>query len=355
MLAHNNMKMDVPYLLAGDIGGTRSRLAVFASGLDLRAPVAQAEFASAAFPDLESLVRAFLEKIQVRIECACFGVAGPVREGRAALTNLPWIVDAERLRAQFGFERLRLMNDVQALAAAVPRLKEDDCVSLQAGRPAPGGTIAVVAVGTGLGASFLTWDGTGYRAFPSEAGHGDFAPADPRQARFFLFLRERFGHASRERACSGTAIRHIYAYLKEEDGVCTSGGLSAKIAAATDPVPLILDNALREEPSDPLCRDTLELFVSILGGVCGSLGLDFFATGGIFLGGGLPPRIIALLRGKPFLQAFRAKGRMADLLAEIPVRVIMNPGAALLGAAREAMSACRRGPTPPGGGKDLDR
>ncbi len=341
MAAHNNIKMDVPYLLAGDIGGTRSRLAVFARGLDLGAPVAQAEFASAAFPDLESLLRAFLEKRKVRIECACFGVAGPVREGRAALTNLPWVVDAERLRAQFGFDRLLLMNDVQALAAAVPHLKEDERVSLQAGRPTPGGTITVVAVGTGLGASFLTWDGTGYRAFPSEAGHGDFAPADPQQAGFFLFLRERFGHVSRERACSGTAIRHIYEYLKEKNETCAPEGLAAKIAAGTDPVAMIVENALHEERNDPLCRDTLELFVSILGGVCGSLALDFLSTGGIFIGGGLPPRIVALLREDPFLRAFRAKGRMADLMAEIPVRVIMNPGAALSGAAREAMSACR--------------
>lgn len=331
--------MDVPYLLAGDIGGTRARLAVFAGGGGLREPVARAEYASADYPDLESIVEAFLERVELPVGRACFGVAGPVRGGRAALTNLPWVVDEEKLRARFGFERVRVLNDVQALAAGVPHLAEEDVVTLQEGAPQAGGTIAVVAVGTGLGASFLAWDGERYRALPSEAGHGDFAPADPRQAGLFLFLRERFGHVSRERACSGTAIRHLYAYLKEEEEACAAGRLAAEIAAAADPVPLIVEKALEGNESNPLCRATLAFFVSILGGVCGSLALDFLATGSIFLGGGLPPRILPLLRGASFLEAFRARGRMAELAAVIPLRVIVNPGAALLGAACEAMGA----------------
>ncbi|MEJ5359931.1 MAG: glucokinase [Desulfobacterales bacterium] len=329
--------MDVPYLLAGDIGGTRTRLAVFAREGGLREPVARAEFASAEYPELESIVEAFLERVKLPIGLACFGVAGPVRGGRAALTNLPWVVDEERLRARFNFERVRVMNDVQALAAGVPHLGEEDCVTLQKGTPQAGGTIAVAAVGTGLGASFLTWDGERYRAFPSEAGHAGFAPADPRQAGLFLFLRERFGRVSRERACSGTAIPHLYGYLKEEDEACTAGRLAQEIAAAADPAPLIVEKALDENESDPLCRATLELFVSILGAVCGSLALDFLATGGIFLGGGLPPRILPLLQEPLFLEAFLAKGRMANLMGGIPVRVIVKRGVALVGAASEAM------------------
>ena len=338
MAADPDIRMDVPYLLAGDIGGTRSRLAVFAPAGGFRQPVAAKEYASASFPDLESLVSAFLGEVNARVGRACFGVAGPVRGGRAALTNLPWVVDEQRLGARFGFDGVRVINDVAALAVAVPLLSGEDVAPLQAGRPAAGGTIAVVAVGTGLGAAFLAWDGSRYRVFPSEAGHGDFAPADSRQAQLFLFLRERFAHVSRERVCSGRGIRTLYEYLEGEGFAKEAEGLKQTIAAAPDPVPRIVAAALGEEHPSALCRGTLELFISILGAVCGGLALDFLATGGIFLGGGIPPRILPILRGGSFLTAFRAKGRMEALLGEIPVHVIVDPWAALRGAAREALS-----------------
>lgn len=344
MAADHDIRMDVPYLLAGDIGGTRSRLAVFAPEGGFRKPVVAKEYASASFADLDSLVSAFLGEVKARIGRACFGVAGPVRAGRAALTNLPWVVDEKRLGTRFGFDGVRVINDVAALAAAVPLLGGEDIVPLQAGRPNAGGTIAVVAVGTGLGAAFLAWDGSRYRVFPSEAGHGDFAPADPLQARLFLFLRERFAHVSRERACSGRGIGTLYEFLEGEGFAVEAEELKHAIAAAPDPVPRIIALALSEERPSALCRRTLELFTTILGAVCGSLALDFLATGGIFLGGGIPPRILPLLQGESFLTAFRAKGRMEALLGEIPVGVIVNPWAALRGAAREALSGLPESP-----------
>ncbi len=345
MNAKNDIRMDVPYVLAGDIGGTRSRLALFTRAGGFRKPVAAKEYASASFPDLESLVSAFLGEQRAPVGRACFGVAGPVRDGRAVLTNLPWVVDEKTLGTRLGLDDVRVINDVAALADAVPLLAGGDSASLQEGRPVPGGTIAVVSVGTGLGAAFLTWDGSRYRVFPSEAGHGDFAPADSRQARLFLFVRKRFGHASRERVCSGTGIGLLYEYLKAEGFAEETEEFGQAIAATADPVPRILAAALDEQRPCPLCRGALELFVSILGALCGSLALDFLATGGIFLGGGIPPRILPWLQGKSFLAAFRSKGRLEAWMAEIPVHVILDPLAALRGAAREALAV-----SPPGRG-----
>ncbi len=350
----NDIKMDVPYLLAGDIGGTRSRLALFAAEGDLAAPLARAEYASAAFPDLETLAGAFLAGVDVPVRSACFGVAGPVRAGRARLTHLPWTVEEERLRACLGLQTVRVINDVQALAAAVPFLAGEDYATLQEGRPEASGTIAVAAVGTGLGVSFLAWDGERHRAHPTEAGHAAFAPADARQERLLPYLRGRFGQASREQVCSGTGIGILYDHLKREAGTAEESGALEQIAAASDPVPRIVACALEGGRPGGLCRRTMELFVSILGAVCGSLALDFLATGGIFLGGGIPGRILPLLRRDAFLEAFRGRGAMSGLLAEIPLRVILNPAAALTGAAREARGALRAGAAPTPGGRIQD-
>jgi glucokinase len=196
-----------------------------------------------------------------------------------------------------------------------------------------------MAPGTGLGEAFLAWDGTRYRTYPSEGGHADFAPADALQTGLFLHLLKRFEHVSYERVCSGMGLPHIYGYLKESGVAEEPEWLREKLNLVTDPVPLIVNAALDREHSCALCRAALETFISILGAAAGNTALKLFATGGIYLGGGIPPRILpALSRGR-FMDAFRRKGRMSALMEKIPVKVILNPKAALLGTARQVMAS----------------
>ncbi|MCU0561310.1 MAG: glucokinase [Desulfobacterales bacterium] len=332
-------------VLAGDIGGTKTDLAVFSSARGVRAPLAQASFASRRYPSLEALVREFLSGIDLEVDRAGFGVAGPVTGGRATITNLPWVMEEQTLARELGIPCVRLFNDLQAVAAAVPLLADDDLHTLSPGRAAAGGAIAVIAPGTGLGEAYLLWCGDGYRAFPSQGGHASFAPADARQAGLLAHLRQRFAHVSCERVCSGMGFPNIFDFLKAREGFEVPGWLAERLAAAEDPMPVIVAAALDEERPCRLCREALETFVAILGAEAGNLALKIMATGGVYLGGGIPRRILPALLAGPFLEAFRRKGRMRPLLEEMPVHVILNPKAALLGAAGRTMDAGR---TPPG-------
>src|SRR5947208_2542885 len=202
-----------PLLLAGDTGGTKTDLAIYSLDAGPRAPLAGGRLPSDQYPSLEALVRAFLDQKGARVDFACFAVAGPVIDGRARLTNLPWKLDEITLRDTLGLKRVWLMNDLLAIANGVPYLGPDDLLTLHPGTPAPGGSIAVIAPGTGLGEAFLTWDGTRYRAYPSEGGHCNFGPIDRTQVDLYLYLRERFGHVSYERVCSGIGMPNIYRFF----------------------------------------------------------------------------------------------------------------------------------------------
>ncbi len=316
-------------LLAGDIGGTKTVLALYPSVPEPRAPVSKAAFSSRDYPDLEALVREFIA--DVRVERACFGVAGPVVGGHAAITNLPWTMDAARLQESLGFS-VHLINDLVAIASGVMLLEPKDLSSLNDVEGEPGGSIGVIAPGTGLGEAFLTWDGERYRPYPSEGGHADFAPRTPLQAGFLAYLQRLFGHASYERVCSGIGIPAIYAYLKESGHAPEPDWLAERLAGAADPTPVIASAALDDPPS-PLCAATMEMFVSVLGAEAGNLALKILATGGIYVGGGIPPRILPLLHRGGFMRAFLDKGRFSNLMARIPVRVILTPEVALRGAA----------------------
>lgn len=346
------MRPGESFILAGDIGGTKSDLAVFAAAPGRSAPIAEATYPSRRFSSLGELVRAFLRRLEVPIACAGFGVAGPVAGGAARLTNLPWELDAGALAAELGVPRVHLFNDVEALAASVPRLTALDLETLQRGAPRAGGTIALLAAGTGLGEAFLVWDGRSYRAFPSEGGHADFAPADGLQTGLLAHLAARFGHVSWERVCSGSGLPNIYGYLKERGSEAEPMWLAERLAAAADPTPVIIAAAADPERPGALCREALSVFVAALGAEAGNLALKVLATGGLYLGGGIPRRIRPALRAGGFLRAFREKGRMAPLLGAIPVHVIVNPKAALIGAAALAAAAAkpprgRRAPEPP--------
>jgi glucokinase len=323
-------------LLAGDIGGTKTVLAVFSSEAGPHRPLMETTFPSNRYGRLEAIVREFLEGVDVPIDRACFGVAGPVVAGRAQITNLPWLLEETGLQKTFGWSAARLLNDLEAVAYAVPILEADDLETLSEGEPVPQGNIGVIAPGTGLGEAFLTWEGSRYRAHASEGGHASFAPMDTRQIDLLRYLHERkgHGHVSVERVCSGLlGIPNIYAYLKETGQAEEPAWLAEQLATAADPTPIIVKAAQDEARPCALCDETLRMFVTILGAETGNLALKVMATAGMYLGGGIPPRILAALHEPGFLEALMAKGRFRPMLTNMPVHIILNPKAALLGAA----------------------
>lgn len=318
-------------LLAGDIGGTKSRLAIFAEDADPRKPLAEEVLPSGHFSGIEALVREFLKRTNRTADRACFAIAGPVIDGRATVTNLPWIEEAETIRRQLGLQSVRLLNDVAASARAVPLLEARELHTLSPGEPVADGAIAVIAPGTGLGEAFLTLDGTRRQEHASEGGHADFAPGGPLETDLLCDLQKEYAHVSYERVCSGPGIWQIYRFLRGRRPAEEPAWLAAKLAAAADPVPILVDAAVAETTG--LCAQAVKLFCSILGAEAGNLALKTLATGGVYIGGGIAPRIISLLDEGEFLAAFRRKGRMADLLFRMPVHVILEPRAALIGAA----------------------
>jgi len=297
------------------------------------APLAEATFPSGEYSSLEAVIRKFLGQTRFKVRRASFGVAGPVMDGKAVTTNLPWVIDAAKLQTELGASSVLLINDLVATAAAVPHLLPGDVHLLNKGRRVSGGTIAVIAPGTGLGEAFLTWDGTRHHPQASEGGHADFAPTTPRQLGLLAYLERQENHVSYERVCSGRGLPHIYAYLKESGYAAEPAWLAGRLADAADPTPVIIDAALNPHPPCALAAATLETFVSILGAEAGNLALKVLAVGGVYVGGGIPPRIMAALEDGRFMEAFRRKGRMSGLLARVPVWVIVHPSTTLLGAA----------------------
>lgn len=320
-------------VLAGDIGGTKTTLALYTTEQGPRAPVAQETFSSGDYDSLEGIVDAFLADHDVELTRASFGVAGPVQDGYATLTNLPWNVDAERLCDHLGGVPVGVLNDLEAIANALPFLTEKECHTLNAGSPDERGNMAVIAPGTGLGEAFVTWGGERYRAHGSEGGHADFAPTTPRQIALLQYLQEKFTHVSCERVCSGSGIPNIYRFLRDCGRADEPAWLTDKLAQVDDIAPVVINTALGDGPSCTLCDATLEMFVSILGAEAGNTALNVMATGGVYLGGGIPPKILPALRRPAFMEAFTAKGRFADFMQRIRVRVIENTDVPLLGAA----------------------
>jgi glucokinase len=317
-------------LLAGDIGGTKTNLAVYSAESGPRAPLAEETFPSDAYASLEDVVSEFLARIDREISWASFGVAGPVMAGWAKITNLPWKLSEDHLEEALGFP-VRLLNDLEAIAYAVTFLDPEDIETLNAGEAAQHGAVAIVAPGTGLGEAYLVWNGSRYRAYASEGGHADFAPNDALETDLLCYLRDRLGHVSYERVCSGQGIANIYDFLKDS-GHGEPDWLAERLAAADDPTPIIVDGALGEETC-PICVTALTTFASILGAEAGNMALKVLATGGVYLGGGIPPRVLPVLKQDDFMEAFRYKGRFSNLLSRVPLHVILNPKAALLGAA----------------------
>jgi glucokinase len=326
-------------LLAGDIGGTKTNVAIFSPKDGPRIPLVEATFPSARYPTLEAVVREFLSRVDLAVSRACFGVAGPVVNGRATVTNLPWEMEETQLARTLELKSVFLLNDLESIANAIPLLEGDDLYTLNDRDLTPGGAIAVIAPGTGLGEAFLTWNGSQYEAHPSEGGHADFGPSNELESGLVRYLLDIYGHASWERVCSGIGLPNIYAYLKASSYAEEPSWFADKLAAASDPTPVIVNNALGEGERCELCVATLNTFVSALGAEAGNLALKVLATGGVYLGGGIPPRILPALSSGTFMRSFQNKGRFAGLMSSLPVHVILNPKSALLGVARYGLQA----------------
>jgi glucokinase len=320
-------------LLAGDIGGTKTVLAVFSRDKGLKAPLAEATFPSQKYESLEAIVAEFLKTTGLAVKRAGFGVAGPVVLGKSTITNLPWILDEEKIRETFHLDAAYLLNDLASIANSVPQLEAEDLYTLKEGTAIPGGAIAVIAPGTGLGEAFLTFDGERYRPHASEGGHTDYAPRNPLEIGLLEYMLGKKKRISYERVCSGMGIANIYSYLRDTGKASEPEWLAEELAGLEDPVPVIINTALDETRHCEICALTLDTFIAILGAEAGNMGLKMLATGGVYLGGGIPPRILDALKDGRFVQAFQDKGRLSHLLVDMPVHVILNPRSALLGAA----------------------
>jgi glucokinase len=324
-------------LLCGDVGATNTTLALFARGRPLE-PRDLAGWPSREAGGLEEIVATFLARAPATIEAACFGVAGPVVDGRAETTNLPWVVEAAGLGARLGAP-VFLLNDLQALAHGIGLVPPSGLVVVNPGVDRPRGNAAVIAAGTGLGEAGLVWDGDRHLPFASEGGHADFAPRTERETALLHYLQRRFGHVSYERVVSGPGLVHVVEYLRDVEALAVPPALAA--ALATGEAPPAVTAAARAGTA-PIAATALELFAAVYGAEAGNLALKLAATGGVYVGGGIAPKILPWLTDGRFREAFLAKGRFAGFLAEVPLRVVVAPNVALAGAARFAAERLER-------------
>ncbi len=321
-------------ILAGDIGGTNARLTIYDVELTHYQTLAAETFPSREYGTLEEIVSGFVKGHGIQCQRACFGVPGPVKDGRAQTTNLPWLVETSKLATAAQVEALALINDLKAQAYGIAVLGPQDFEVLNAGSETASGNAALIAAGTGLGQAGLYWDGQAYRPFATEGGHTSFGPTGERQVALLAFLAQRFGRVSWERIVSGPGFVNIFEFLLEYRDAAKPAWLDDELGEGGDPAPAITRAALEERCE--ICVETLELFVELYGAEAGNLALKMLATGGVFVGGGIAPKIIDALREPGFMNAFLDKGRMRPLLEATPVRVITNKSTALLGAARYA-------------------
>jgi glucokinase len=321
------------YHLAGDIGGTKTILALFSDEKGPLDPLHERNYESSTYSSLDTIIADFFARTETSASTASFGVAGPVREGRAIITNLPWQPDEKALQAAHGFARTTLINDLVATGYAIPHLEPSNFVSLNESRPENEGAVGIIAPGTGLGEVIFIWEGSRYLPVPSEGGHADFGPSSETEFQLFNFSKNLYEHVSYDRICSGRGLPVIYNFFKTIHQVKEPAWLARELASTEDPAPVITNAALNTGKPCEIARKTVQLFISILGAEAGNLALKGLTTGGLYLGGGIPPRLLSLLKEEIFMKSFTSKGRMSNLMRDIPVKVILNPKAALIGAA----------------------
>jgi glucokinase len=320
-------------ILAGDVGGTKVDLALYDFINGKLRYTRDKVYKAKDYPGLEVIVREFLGADQVT--AACFGVPGPVRHGRLRLTNLPWTLDSRELSSGLGIEHVFLINDLEANGYGIAELTADQIFTLSEGDFGQTGNRALIAAGTGLGQSLLIWNGHIHVPYPSEGGHADYAPRNEDEIDLLRFLKEKYnGRVSFERVVAGMGLTSIYQFLRDVRGMEEPVWLREKIAKASDPNSVITENALSAKSE--ICEKALDMFVSAYGAEAGNLALKVLSVGGLYVGGGIAPRIIEKLKDGTFLKAFTDKGRLSQLLINMPVRVILESRAALMGAAAYA-------------------
>ncbi len=317
-------------ILAGDVGGTKVHLALFDFTNGKLKCTRDQKYPAKNYTGLEEIVKGFLGADKAT--AACFGVPGPVRDGRLRLTNLPWTLDRSELSAGLGIEHVFLINDLEANGYGVAELAADQIYTLSEGDASQVGNRALVSAGTGLGEAMMIWNGRSHVPYPSEGGHADFAPRTEDEIDLLRFLKQKYhGRISYERVVSGMGLTGIYEFLREVRGLEEPAWLAERIAAADDPNTVITDMALKAKSE--ICEKALDMFVSVYGAEAGNIALKLLAVGGVYLGGGIAPRILEKLKDGTFMKAFTDKGRLSQLLINTPVRVILESRAALMGAA----------------------
>ncbi len=327
-------------IIAGDIGGTNTRLGLFALSNNQLQIRGIKTYPSREYGSLDEIVQQFISEQRATVEQACFAIAGPVSQGKVATTNLAWLVDADRLALDLGLKKVGLINDLEAMGYGIGELSSEDIAILAPGAPHPAGNLAIIAAGTGLGQAGCFWDGQRHFPFACEGGHTDFAPRNELEIDLLNYLLGKFDRVSYERVLSGTGLFQIYQFLHHTKRGHEPSELTEVIQQQAHPAPIV--RAAIENRSER-CLQALTLFVSIYGAEAGNLALKVMAKGGVYIGGGIAPKILHFLQGSQFMQAFSAKGRMKPLLENMPVQVILNDKTGLLGAARYA---CRDNGSP---------
>jgi len=317
-------------VLAGDVGGTKTSLAIFeAEGTRLET-LALKEYPSRQYDSLDEIVRRFVGQQDHACDWAGFGIAGPVRDGKAETTNLPWLVDAKKLADDAGFRKVWLMNDLEANAWGIAALEEKDFCVLNEGTPEPAGNASIISAGTGLGQAGLYWDGERHRPFASEGGHSDFSPNSDLEIDLLRYLKQRYSHVSWERVVSGRGLVNIYRFLCDYRGLETPAWLAKEMESGDQAV--VISKA-SQTGRCPVCRETLDLFVHLYGVEAGNHALKIMATAGVYIGGGIAPKNLDRFRDPTFLRGFRSKGQMEHLMRDMPVKMILNERTALYGPA----------------------
>jgi glucokinase len=321
-------------ILAGDIGGTHTRIALYQENAGALKMLLERVYPSREHKSLDEIVRLFLSEQRTTIHLVCFGIAGPVLHGEVSTPNLPWVVNALQLARQIGIESVLLINDLQAHASGIDDLAAEDFVALTK-VDAGTGNGALLAAGTGLGEAGLYWDGLRRRPFPCEGGHADFAPRNDVEVGLLQYLLKKFGRVSYERVLSGPGLKNIYDFLRDSRTEQEPGWLKEELQQSADPVVVISEQGLKGKA--PICERALDTFVTIYGAEAGNLALKLMATGGVFVSGGIAAKILPKLTTPAFVEAFVSKGRLQPLMETIPVKVIVNDKVGLIGAARYAL------------------
>jgi len=327
-------KSDNTFIMAGDIGGTKTVLGLFKRGK--RRPLLKTieKYPSQDASDLGDIIEQFLERHQLSVAGACFGIAGPVINGRCKTTNLAWDVSEVRIKKRFNWDHVRLVNDLTATARSIPLLNSHELYPLNKAKARKGQNMALIAPGTGLGEALIVYNDGEYIPVSSEGGHVDFSPNNEEESSLWRYLKKRYGHVSIERVVSGPGLANIYSWL-EGSGRYREPAWLARMLKEMDPAAVIAENAINRR--NQMCVKALDMFVSILGAVAGNLALIGMTNGGVYLGGGIPPKILSKLKQGTFMKSFTDKGRFSNILEKIPVRVILNDKAALIGAASCAL------------------